>query len=319
MKRCSRRITLFIVWIALLGAFVLPLSARAASPAQIRAQVPGYYRMMLGEFEVVALYDGFNRIGLNVLQGIDEKEARARLARYFLETDSGVQTAVNAYLIHTGSHLVLIDAGTGSCFGPTLGGVADNIRAAGYTPEQIDIVLLTHLHGDHVCGLSRGNERVFPNATVLVAADEADYWLNPRMTGDGFRMAQAALAPYIAAERLKRYATDEPLVPGIRVIPTPGHTPGHASFLIGGNGPQLLIWGDIVHSHAIQFADPTVSMAFDTDPARAVETRQRVFAETAKKSWLVGGAHLPFPGIGHVADGHDGYRWIPVEYAPVAQ
>ncbi len=297
----------------------------AAPPAAQTSQVPGYYRMALGEFTVTALYDGYVDLGPGLLKGIAAKDVQSLLARMFLQSTPGVQTAVNAFLVHTGSNLVLIDAGAAKAFGPTLGVILDNIRAAGYDPAQIDTVLLTHLHADHAAGLVFDGKPAFPNADVRVAKEDAAFWLSeeiaakaPKEAQPFFQLARAAVAPYQASGRFKPYAAGEALVPGITAVPAYGHTPGHSGYLLQSKGHSMLVWGDIVHSHAVQFQRPNVSLEFDVDQPKAIATRRKLFADAARNKLWVAGAHLPFPGIGHVrADGKQRYAWVPIEFGPI--
>lgn len=303
----------------------LPPLAGAAPAARQQTQVPGFYRMALGDFEVTALYDGYVDLAPQLLKGASAEDIQSLLARMFVESGQGVQTAVNAYLINTGSQLVLVDTGAAQCFGPTLGVIQANLRAAGYQPAQIDSVLLTHLHPDHACGLlDGGGQAAFANATVYVPQGEADHWLNAEVAAQApesargfFRMAQDAVAPYRAAGRLKVYGADGPGLAGVRSVASPGHTPGHSGYLFSAGDSRLLVWGDIVHSHAVQFARPEVSIEFDVDGAQAIASRQKLLAETARDRLWVAGAHLPFPGIGHVRAETQGYAWVPVEYGPL--
>lgn len=308
------------------GAVLGGADARAQVPAMQGAQVPGYHRMMLGDFEVTALYDGSIPLGVELLKGADRDELARMIDYGFVPVSSqGVQTAVNAYLIHTGKNLVLVDAGAAACFGPALGAVSRHIEAAGYSAAQVDTVLLTHLHGDHACGIVAANGGpAFPNATVHVAEDEAAFWLNadiaaqaPQDAQPFFKMAQGAVAPYRAAGKLKRFKAGEHLMPGIESVPLQGHTPGHGGYLFASNGRQLLVWGDVIHSHAVQFARPDVSIEFDTDPQQAIASRRQVLADAVNKKYWIAGAHLPFPGIGHVRHAGERYEWIPAEYAPL--
>ena len=296
----------------------------AAVPAPPKTQVPGYYRMLLGDFEVTALYDGFVDIPSSLLKGMDEKAIAALLRDANLDRASGVQTAVNGYLINTGKNLVLVDAGTSHCFGPTLGALPANLRAAGYTPEQVDTVLLTHLHPDHACGISDAGKALFPNATVRVSAGEAEFWLDPDRAGQApanqqalYAMAHDAVAPYVAAGRFESYRPGEQLLHGVQALDTPGHSPGHSSYRFASRGQELVVWGDVMHSHAVQFAHPTVSIEYDADQVQAVASRQRLLAQVADGRTLVGGAHLPFPGLGHVRREGQAYAWVPVEYSPL--
>ncbi|GKX64708.1 MBL fold metallo-hydrolase [Pragia fontium] len=301
-------------------------NAQATVPAQQKTQVPGYYRMQLGDFEVTALYDGYVQIDNKVIKGINAEDAKSLLNKMFLDSTNGVQTAVNAYLVNTGSNLILVDSGAAKCFGPTMGNIKSNITASGYQPEQVDTILLTHLHPDHACGVSNQDKMVFPNATVYVAKADADYWLSSEIAAKApadakpmFKLAQDAIAPYKTANKFKTYHAGDALVPGVKIIPTPGHTPGHTSYLFSSGEHNLLIWGDIVHSHSIQFAQPEVAMEFDTDSKQAIETRKILFANVAENKLWIGGAHLPFPGLGHVGTEGKGYKWIPIEYSPIIQ
>lgn len=312
---------------ALVLALALPTSAAAQAqpPAQQQSQVPGYYRMMLGDFEVTALYDGWIGLEPALFKGSTAEDIQGLLARMFQESTGGIQTAVNGYLVHTGSQLILVDTGAAQCFGPTLGGIQDNIRAAGYTPEQIDTVLLTHLHPDHSCGLlSKDGKAAFPNAEVRVSKAEADFWLSrevaAKMPEDSqafFKMARESVAPYQATGKLQTYTIGDALIPGVEVVSSPGHTPGHASYLVTSGDQSLLIWGDIVHNYAVQFPRPEVSIEFDTDAPQAIATRKKLLADAALDKLWVAGAHLPFPGLGHVRAETQGYSWVPVEYGPV--
>ncbi|MCA0186548.1 MAG: DsbA family protein [Proteobacteria bacterium] len=138
-----------------------------------------------------------------------------------------------------------------------------------------------------------------------------------QMVAQHERMAQDAAAPYRAAGKWKVFAADAEIVPGIRSVAAPGHTPGHSAYLLESKAQQLLIWGDIVHSHAVQFQRPEVAIEFDVDKKLAVATRRALFARTAKAKLLVAGMHLPFPGLGHVRSEGKGYAWVPVEFSPI--
>jgi glyoxylase-like metal-dependent hydrolase (beta-lactamase superfamily II) len=309
------------------AAFVAPAGAQttAAAPAQVKTQAPGFYRMMIGQLEITALYDGYVDLSPKLLRNTSAKEVQTLLARMFVSSTPGVQTAVNAYLVHTGTNLILVDAGAGSsCFGPALGRIGENLRAAGYEPAQVDTVLLTHLHGDHACGLVDNGKPLFPNATLHVSQAEADFWLSeaqaqraPEGARPFYEMARNAVAPYRDANRYRTYRTGDELVPGVVAVDAAGHTPGHTGYLFKSGSDSLLVWGDIVHSHAVQFRRPDVALEFDVDTRQAVRTRKRLFADAARSRLWVAGAHLPFPGIGHVRADAKGYAWVPVEYGPI--
>ncbi len=304
-------------------------AAAAAPPVPVTAQVPGYYRQAVGPLVVTALYDGYVDLATSELQGLSTATIERLQARAFVPAgEQGAQTAVNAYLVHTADRLVLVDTGTSKCFGPVLGQVLPNLRASGYTPEQVDTVLLTHLHPDHMCGLLDGEGRVaFPSATVWAAQEDIDYWLDaasektaPEALQPLFGMARTAAAPYQAADRLKGFKRgDAPLGAGIEFIASHGHTPGHTSYLFHGDRQRLLVWGDIVHYHAVQFAHPEATFDYDSDRQQALATRRTLLGRAARGNWVVAGAHLPFPGLGHVLSDGRAYGWVPVEFGPIRE
>jgi glyoxylase-like metal-dependent hydrolase (beta-lactamase superfamily II) len=301
-----------------LSALLAP-AAQAAAP-QLKTAPPGVYRMMLGDFEVTALSDGTVALPfLDLLQRIAKDRAAGMLARSFLQDP--VETSVNAFLINTGSKLVLIDTGAGTLFGPTLGRMMTALKASGYQPEQIDEIYISHMHGDHVGGLTAGGSIAFPNAIVRADKGEAAHWLDkakmeaaPADAKPAFQGAMATVNPYVTAGRFKPYDGDTELVPGIRAQVTRGHTPGHAIYLIESKGQKLVLWGDLMHQAAVQFLDPSVTMAFDTDQSEAAKQRRRVYAAAAKEKHWVGASHLPFPGIGHLRAEGKGYVYVPANY-----
>lgn len=312
--------------LAVAGLFLLGSSLAIAEAPQQKTQVPGYYRLMLGQFEVTALYDGAIDLDEKLLKNIDKRDIQRLLAREFLKGPK-VQTAVNAYLVNTGNKLVLIDAGAAKLFGPGLGNIVDNLRAAGYTPEQVDTVLVTHLHGDHINGLvTPDGQRVFTNAEVWSAKADNDFWLSEAIANQApkdfqpfFKMSRDAAAPYLAAGKWKTFDSDRELLAGVSSVDTHGHTPGHVSYLFQSGDQRLLVLGDLVHNHAVQFARPEVAFEFDNDPKQAVATRKRIFHKTAREKLMVAGMHLPFPGVGHVRKEAKGYAWVPAEFAPLAK
>lgn len=308
----------------LLSICGLLLGATLAAPAPVKTQSPGFYRHAVGSFEVTALYDGYLYIDPAKLNGIRPGILPPLLKRAFTDEEPRGLTSVNAYLVNTGEHLILVDAGTAKCFGPTLGLVPQNLRAAGYAPEDVDTVLITHMHGDHVCGLvTADGKAVYPNATVWAAEAEADYWLDqktaaaaPKNQQGGFTMARDSIAPYEAKGAFRRFKPGA-LMAGVTALDIAGHTPGHTAFLFQSQGHAFLVAGDIVHAHTVQFAHPEIWAGSDIDPKAAVAARWALFAKLAANRWTVAGAHLPFPGIGHVRKDGTGYAFVPVDYSPV--
>ena len=162
--------------VALAAGLVFTHHAHAGAPMQ-KGQAPGFYRMMLGDFEIVALSDGTVNLHVRkLLTNTTTTKVDALLKRSFLSDP--VETSVNGFLVNTGSKLILIDTGAGNLFGPTLGNLGNNLKAAGYQPEQVDEIYITHMHADHVGGLMAGDKRAFPNASVRADKRDADFWLS---------------------------------------------------------------------------------------------------------------------------------------------
>ncbi|MBN1910803.1 MAG: MBL fold metallo-hydrolase, partial [Pirellulales bacterium] len=243
-------------------------------------------------------------------------------------TQGKIPTSVNGYLINTGTKLVLIDAGAAGVFGPTLGQLVGNLKAAGYEPGQVDVVLITHLHGDHFGGLLGTNGKpAFPNATVYVPKADHDRWVAPKETsnekaGKKPDLFHRIAAPYQALGRWKTLADGDEPAPGIRAVDASGHTPGQLAYKIQSDGRTLFAWGDLLHCGAIQLARPDVFVVYDADSPKAVASRKKLLVKLAADGTLIAGAHLPFPGLGRLrADGpyhYDAparYAWVPVLFS----
>lgn len=230
---------------------------------------------------------------------------------------------MNAYLINTGAKLVLVDAGAANLFGPTLGTVLANLKASGYQPEQVDEIHITHMHPDHVGGLMAGDKLAFPNATVRADKEDADFWLSqanmdaaPPDSKGFFQGAMASLKPYVALGKFQPFDGDTELTPGIKAMSSHGHTKGHTTYIVESKGQKLALWGDLMHVAAVQFADPSVTIKFDTDPKAAAMQRKKAFADAARHGYWVAGAHLAFPGVGHLRAENKGYSFVPANYSP---
>jgi glyoxylase-like metal-dependent hydrolase (beta-lactamase superfamily II) len=304
----------------LLSAAVLALKftgAHAGAP-QAMTQAPAFFRMMLGDYEVTVLWDG---TAARQLDQIMSKPARVR--EVYERDHQALPTAmsINTFLINTGSKLVLIDSGGGRFVGERAGRLVANLRASGYRPEQIDAILLTHLHPDHCGGLIDEDRRVFPSALIYVNKQDLNYWLGAaaeKTTPTQQAMSQqahAALDPYAAAGMLRPFDGITALFPGIRALPEPGHTVGHTTYSVESKGQKLLLWGDIIHSAETQFLDPQITIQFDMNAQGAIDSRERLFAEGAEQGFIVGSAHITFPGLGHVGSDGRVYSWVQLPYA----
>jgi glyoxylase-like metal-dependent hydrolase (beta-lactamase superfamily II) len=299
--------------VPLLSALPRPALARAVPPA---GPVAGLYRFKVGTFEVTSINDGMMNLALDQFPAADRTWAEALLQRAF-QAPAAIPTAVNAYLVNTGDRLVLIDTGTAAAMGPSLGKVGANLKAAGIDPADVDLVVLTHMHPDHANGLiDPAGAAVFGKAQLAVAEAEYGFWTDdgilsqaPAEVHPFFAMARAAVKPY--ADRSSRFGKDAEIIPGIRVLAAPGHTPGHSMVEVTSGSDRLLIWGDIVHAASLQFAKPDWAINFDVDQQVAVASRKRVLDQVAADRVLIAGAHLAFPGIGHVGRAGEGYEFVP--------
>ncbi|CAD6532841.1 MBL fold metallo-hydrolase [Paraburkholderia sabiae] len=298
----------------------LPVDAFAAAP-KAGTQAPGFYRMTLGDLEVTALSDGTHPFPIDtVVQGVSKADIQRDLDREFLQPP--VQGSINAFLINTGTKLVLIDSGAGVLYGDCCGKLLANLRASGYKPEDVDEVLLTHLHKDHVGGIVTNGAMTFPNAVVRTSQAEADYWLNPAnkskapaLLSSFFDAASASVAPYVAAGRFKPFTgSDVEIEPGIRALVVPGHTPGHSAYVVESASQRLVVWGDIVHVAAIQLQHPQASVEYDSNAADAQRVRREMLDLVAGRRDLVAAAHIAFPGLGHIRKDGATYQWVPVNY-----
>ena len=310
--------------------FFSPDILAAESPQSVKAaniQVPGYYRMALGkDITVTAFYDGPVYLKPSVLKNTSGLDLESMMKAMSVPiTKDGVQTSVNAYLVQQNGRIDLIDSGAAKCFGDSLGNLVSNIKASGISPNDVDSIIVTHMHPDHACGATNPDgTAAFPNAEFVVPRKDADYWLSesiaktvPENDRSFFDAARRAVAPYKASGRFRTFEKGESPAPGIESIDEAGHSPGMTGYLIGSSDKRLLVWGDVIHSHAVQFKHPEIAVVFDHDPKAAIATRMRILNDAVQGKLWIAAAHLPFPGIGHVVTDGKAYRWIPVEYSPV--
>jgi glyoxylase-like metal-dependent hydrolase (beta-lactamase superfamily II) len=305
------------------GVLALPALARPAlaKAPPTGAQVPGIYRIKVGAFEITVLSDGWVPLEAKLFSG-DPATTAKLLERAFLPKDA-VATSVNEWVVNTGDSLVLVDAGTSNVFAPSLGRMAANLQAAGIDAGAIDAVILTHMHPDHAGGLLTTDKKIaFPNATVHVHETEYGFWTSAEIYGKApaefkpfFDIARQAIKPYADGGKVATFKNNAEIVSGLNIMAAPGHTVGHSMVRVSSQGNDLLIWGDIVHNAAIQFPEPERAISFDTDQAMAVASRKAVYEMAASDRLMIAGAHLPFPGLGHVSKTSGGYGYVPVPWS----
>ncbi|WP_417667063.1 MBL fold metallo-hydrolase [Roseibium sp.] len=293
-------------------------SAHAAAP-QAGAPMAGAIRRKVGQFEITALLDGYLDTGAETVVGYDEAIGEQLRKEAYVETE-GFRLPINAFLLNTGDKLVLIDAGTSDKMGPTLGHLSAALEAAGVTADQIDAVLITHMHPDHLFGvLKPDGTKAFPNAELILPETDYGFWFDDA----ALNAAPEAFKPFFlgarqAADAYKtsqtQYRGGNEILPGVTSVELPGHTPGHSGFRIESGTEGLLMIADSVHISSLQFARPDWGIAFDIDPARAADTRKKLLDQVSADGYLVAGSHLPFPGFGRVARAGEAYRFVPAEW-----
>lgn len=249
--------------------------------------------LKIGDFKVRMLQDAQMYMNISLLSGIEKSDA--------LKLTGGVDTvwtAVNAYLVRTPQQVVLVDAGVGKYPGEDSGHLFEYLKRAGVEPEQIDLVLITHFHFDHIGGLlTPEGKRAFPNALVRASQVENDFWMGdeskiPENMRERAKKIKAVFAPYISADLYKPYKPDEVLGEGIKAMPAYGHTPGHTVFSFSSKGEELWCIGDLIHIGIVQFPNPAASMAFDSDKKMALTSRIDFFKRAAASHIVIAGAHL---------------------------
>jgi glyoxylase-like metal-dependent hydrolase (beta-lactamase superfamily II) len=303
---------------ALAPAAFAPAAFAHAPQAGTHAQ-PSFYRFKLGTIEITVVSDGTLAFPAETLWGDRAEDARGLLTSTF-QPARPVALQLNTILVNAGDKLVLIDAGCGvDKFQKTSGALLRNLAAAGYAPGDIDTILFTHFHFDHLWGIS-DHENVallFPSAKFIASETELAFWSasdladklppaqQPRVTQANLKLATPRLSPIKAGAEV---------VPGVTTFATPGHTPGHISVHISSGSEELILTGDVVVNSAVSFLHPEWPFGFDIDVPLATKTRTAFLDRAAADKTLVGSYHLPFPGFGHVVREGSAYRWLPADW-----
>ncbi|MDB5501071.1 MAG: Twin-arginine translocation pathway signal [Tardiphaga sp.] len=321
---------------ALAGAAALAVSpllstssAKAAVPLSDK-QAPSFYRYKVGDAQVNAISDGANTFALpdTLVLNAKKDEVNAALEKAFMPKDK-MTIHFAPLVINTGGKLVVIDTGNGpGAFAATKGSVgqfAGNMAAAGFDAKAVDMVVISHFHGDHVNGLLLADgSPAFPNAEVLVPAAEWKYWMDD---GEMSRAANDRMKGLFASNRkvfvdgLKKkvtpYEWGKDVAPGLLAVESVGHTPGHTSYVLSSGSDKVFIQSDVTNHPSLFVTHPGWHLTFDQDPAQAETTRRKVYDMLVADKMRVQGFHYPFPANGYVEKDGNGYRLVPAPWSPV--
>ncbi|WP_377191216.1 MBL fold metallo-hydrolase [Ruegeria meonggei] len=297
---------------ALGSAAALPFAAVAApvlaAGAETKANSPIAKSFALGDFTVTTLLDGsLPRDGAQEIFGggaSDEDFAKVS-ADNFISPDVA-QFFFTPTLVNTGSELVLFDSGLGQ------GGIQAALADAGVTPDQIDVVVITHMHPDHIGGMTTNDAPTFPNARFVTTAPEYDFWAAQDAGNRVGDLVAAKVTPL--AEKMTFLDDGGEVTSGVTAVAAHGHTPGHTVYHLESNGQRLVLTADLANHYVWSFAHPEWEVRFDMDKAAATASRRNVLGMlTADKVPMIG-YHMPFPAAGYVESRGDGFRFVPVSY-----
>jgi glyoxylase-like metal-dependent hydrolase (beta-lactamase superfamily II) len=289
-------------------------SQASAKAPMLNTPAPAYYRFKLGTIEATVVSDGPLSIGdpKNTFRGPTADEISKMMTDEFLPTNNVVLDQ-NVLVINTGDKLALFETGMSSVKrNDDMGRLVQNLKQAGIDPKDIDAVIPTHAHIDHVGGIMAADgSRNFPNAQIYLTQADFDFWTDDKRLGtpgEGSGLtAKKNLLPN--RDRIVFYKDGQDVMPGVQAMHTPGHTVGHTSFVVNSGGKSLLVVGDLMH-HVILVGKPRMEVAFDTDPKQGVETRIKVMDMLAAQRMPALVYHMPWPGIGNFAKQGDGFRFV---------
>ena len=305
-------------------------SAMHAGPPEVRAaelpvqaDAPPFHRLRLGAFRLTVVSDGVIVTGdpKKTFVGAPSEQIASTLSASFLPTDRVVLDE-NVLVVDTGSKVILFDTGSGSlqAYGPGAGRLFATLEAAGIRPADVDAVVLSHGHSDHVCGLVVQGRIMFENAQFYINQVDHDFWLDPARAATPLNLfhQQALLNLVPVRDRLTFIKDGDEFLPGIQALPAPGHTPGHTIFMISSEGETLAYLADLARHHILDLEVPKLQFIGDIDPGLCVQTRTRMLDMVAASRIPILSYHFPFPGIGHMAKWGDRYRFYPSDLSQPA-
>jgi glyoxylase-like metal-dependent hydrolase (beta-lactamase superfamily II) len=300
------------------------LPAHAAAPFAGK-QAPSFYRSKLGGFEITVVSDGARAIPLSptFVRNVNIEQVLAVAEAAYMPKGS-IVAPFNPIVVNTDSKLVLIDTGYGPGIAPTVGLLPATLAAAGIDPKSVDIVLISHMHGDHILGIKNPDGSLaFPNAEIKVPAVDWAHWMsdeNMSRAPEGFQKTSFGFNRKVFSslkDKVTRFDWGKEVAPGITAVETAGHTPGHTSFMIASGSSKLFFQADVSIVPDLFLRNPDWQVMFDSEPDKAVVTRRRVYDMASADKLLVAGYHFPFPGLGYIEKAGTGYRLVPAAWSPV--
>lgn len=298
-----------------IGATMMGNAALARAP-KLGTQAPYFHRFKLGGAEVTVVSDGPLPLGdpSGTFVGVPKEDVQKMLTDNFL-SPSNVILEQNAPIVNFGDRVVLFDTGMGTSklFGPTTGRLQKSITEAGLKPDEIDAIVCSHAHIDHIGGIvDDGGKPLFPNAQVYISQADLDFWTDEKkMDGplkDFIAHARKNLMP--VRDRIVTFKDGQEFLPCVTAIAAPGHTVGHHIFMIQSEGKSFAFLGDLTHHQVLLLERPRMEFAYDTDPKMAAATRVKLLDMLAANKTAVMSYHFAWPGYGHVVKAGDGFRYI---------